>query len=172
MEADALSESIMHVRDILAGGTSTPTKIGTCQIDSKLVALPMAGNRIQLVWLEEAPGSEDHPRQATIRLVEANSDGTQWAKPRVLFQRRGWDYGSLAAVVFEQGGRELVLAIWRGDGSRLTYTVRVGPSKWSDPVKIDLAIGRRNWLVRCTNGFALITNMRGNLFWCYFDVIK
>jgi len=163
-------DDIMHVPDLLAGSRPKAVKVGMIQTDSSRAAVPLAGNRMQLVWLDEWYLDKERIQPPVFRLMEAHLDGEAWSKPRLLFEGKGWAYDSLAATAFRAGVEEYVLAVWRGEKNCLTYTVGSPSGEWFEPVATKLLIGRENWVVSHGSDFTLVTKMRGNLYWCHFEL--
>ncbi len=165
-------KDIVHVPDLLGNTSREGAEVGSCRLNSSVVAVSLGRGQLEVIWLEEVDVDEERRKPPIFRLVEAHLDGESWSRPRVLFEHGAWDYRSLAATSFRVGDQEYVLALWRGEDGFLTYTVGSESGEWSEPVTTKLAIGAENWVVSHGTDFTLVSKMSGNLYRCHFRPLE
>jgi len=170
---DSVCDDLMYARDLLGDRKrARDGKIVTLGGLSTFVPLPLEGERIQVIWLEESSEDPEEPLDSppVVRLGEAHLYGKAWSRPRLLAQYSGWTQESLAATSLPLDGRQAVLAIWQDRSERLVYTIGLPPDDWSAPRSIDLTIGDRNWLAHSDGHTVLATQIESELYWCRLGV--
>jgi len=149
---EPLRSDLYHVGNVFRSGGKRAKRIATIENCAKTVCLPL-DDGIQVIWMDDQ-GKEVAPltMEWTGRFNEVHLINDRWSKQRRLFQSDAWDFESLAGTRFTHNGEERVLAIWRGENGRLTYTIRLGPDEWTSRVTADLEIGGQNWLAAVEDG--------------------
>ena len=161
-------DELIHVADLLGKRRQEVRRVGVIETTSRFVALPTGEEAIEVVCLE-SPFDRGSGRETCTRLLTFHYERGRWSPKRMYPHFDNCDETSLAAAVLKGEDPPQVLAVWRGSGGILTYSVGVG-GRWSRPQATPLIIGSPNWLVSHGGRCTLVSRQRGNLFWCQLTV--